>query len=42
MPPIGGKSLRGSFDVFHDRKAAHVLSKGRKRDEKAACQQRML
>lgn len=29
MPPavaIDGKTLRGSFDAFHDRKAAHVLS----------------
>jgi hypothetical protein len=23
---IGGKTLCGSFDAFHDRKAAHVLS----------------
>ncbi|GAB3447114.1 hypothetical protein [Insolitispirillum peregrinum] len=23
---IDGKTLRGSFDAFHDRKAAHVLS----------------
>jgi hypothetical protein len=29
LPPavaIDGKTLRGSFDAFHDRKAAHVLS----------------